>query len=68
MCAPSAPKPPPPPPPPPDFTDEQAALAVNVEQQRQRQLFAGLNSTIATGASGVLAPARTTANPRPGGA
>jgi len=50
------------PPPPPDFSDQQAALAIDVERQRQKKAFAGLASTIVTGASGVLKPAKTTAS------
>ncbi len=62
MCT-SSPKPPKVPLPPPDFSDQQAALAIDVERQKQNQLFAGLSSTIVTGASGVLDPTRTTSNP-----
>ena len=62
MCT-KSPKPPELPPPPPDFTDQQAALALDVEKTKQNQLFAGLASTIVTGAGGVLGPTRTTKNP-----
>lgn len=48
--------------PPPDFMDEQVALAQTVAHQKKRNLFAGLNETINTGAAGVLTPGRTTAN------
>ena len=62
MCSASAPDPPEPPPPPPDFTDEQVALATEVEQQRRNRRLVGLASTIrANGAQGVLSPTRTTA-------
>lgn len=59
MCT-STPKAPKIPAPPPDFSDQQAALALDVERTKQNQLFAGLGSTIVTGAGGVLAPGRTT--------
>lgn len=60
MCS-SAPKPPPPPPPKPDFKEEQVALAAQVQRDRSKQIFAGLASTIATGAGGVLTQTSTTA-------
>ena len=62
MCT-STPKQPQVPAPPPDFSDQQAALALDVERTKQQQLFAGLSSSITTGASGVLSPSRTTTNP-----
>lgn len=61
MCS-SSPKPPKILPPPPDFSDQQAALALDVEKLRQQQIFAGLSSSIVTGAAGVVNPTRTTAN------
>lgn len=60
MCsAPKSPTPPPVPPPAPDFNSEQAAIATEVQEQRQKRAFAGLASTIATGAGGVLTKTRT---------
>lgn len=67
MCAPDLPKAPVPPPP-PDFMDEQVALAQQVQDQERKRAFAGLSSTIATGAQGVLTPGRTTLNPGGGSA
>jgi len=69
MCfqQPKAPSPPPPPPPPPDFSDEQVALAQQVSEQERRRVFAGLSSTIATSAQGVLNPGRTTLTAGKGG-
>lgn len=60
MCTAKQPEPPPIPPPPPDYTSEQASMAAQVQDQNQRRLFAGLASTIATGAGGVLTKTRTT--------
>lgn len=59
MCSPSQPKPPPVPPPIPDFNDEQAAIASEVQDQNQKRAFAGLSSSIATGAAGVLTKTKT---------
>lgn len=63
MC--SSPTPPqaPIPPPPVDFSDEQVALATQYEQENRRRVFAGLSSTINTGAQGVISPGRTTLSP-----
>jgi len=55
MCSVSPPKPPPIPPLPPDYQSEQAAIASTVQSERQKRVFAGLSSTIATGSGGVLA-------------
>ena len=63
MCSGGAPKPPKVPPPPPDFSDQQVALAIDVQKQKQQQIFAGLSSSIVTGAAGVINPSRTTKNP-----
>ncbi len=60
MCKPSIPDPPPPPPAPPSFDDENIALGRQVEQDRSKQIFAGLNSTIKNTAAGVLSKTRTT--------
>lgn len=60
MCSVSKPEPPPVPPPPVDYDSQQAAIATEVQDQNQRRLFAGLASTIATGAGGVLSKTRTT--------
>lgn len=48
------------PPPPEDFSDEQAALALSVQRQRQKQIFAGLASTFSGAASGSLSNSATT--------
>jgi len=67
MCsAPKPPDPPPPPAPPADLFDEQVALAQTVQDEERRRVFAGLNSTIATSAQGVVNPGRTTLNPSGG--
>lgn len=60
MCVGSTPKAPVVPLPPPDFSDQQAALALDVQRTRQKQIFAGLSASIVTGAGGVLNPSRTT--------
>ena len=60
MCSPSIPDPPPVPPPPPDLTDEKAALASEVQRDRQQEIFAGLSASIRNGPQGILSPARTT--------
>lgn len=64
MCTAKQPDPPPVPPPPPDFLSEQSAIAKEVQEQNQKRVFAGLSSTIVTGASGVLGKTRTTKGPQ----
>ena len=60
MCKVDPPKPPPVPPAPPDYESEQAAIASTVQQERSKRIFAGLSSTIATAAGGVLGKTATT--------
>jgi hypothetical protein len=60
VCNVDPPQPPPVPPPPPDYQSEQAAIASTVQEERQKRIFAGLSSTIATGSGGVLTKTSTT--------
>jgi hypothetical protein len=64
MCKVDPPTPPPVPPTPPDYQSEQAAIASTVQEERQKRIFAGLSSTIATGSGGVLTKASTTRGPQ----